>query len=255
MKTSFKLSLMIAKDLIRKRNFNIKWLLDPTYYQDEIDSLFAPTKQSLPPGSWFLTLQLTYEICNTLAISSQLQPWFDKVSQGIFDILQHGLFLDCEVVDKVTLDTETREPPTKKRKFKINDIGDLQLIISIQCIVNFPTLWRQNRTAVFEHLKKMGSNFDVEDDELKIPDSLKIEYAISKELSTDEIKEVIKLPEIGSNLPYFSFTCDCFRFPESQLPDIVISFSPLTNRKNFNVAKDFLKTFVKKHIMSILNEV
>lgn len=254
MKTPFKLSLMIAKELLCQKDFDLRWLFDPTYYQDEINRIFAPTKNYLPPGSMFLTLQLTYEIFSKLAVTSQLNPWFNKVSQGVLDILQHGLLLECEVVDKAVLDSDTVEPPSKRRKFNVRNIGDLKLIISIQCVVNFPTLWRRNRAEVLEHLKKTDASFEVEDSEVEIPSSLKTEYIISKELSKDEIKEVTKLPEFNSQPPYFSFACDCFRYSESKLSDIVICFSPITNRKTFNEAKEFLKTFVRKHIKCILEE-
>lgn len=254
MKTPFKLSLMIAKELLYQRDFDLKWLFDPTYYQDEINRIFAPTKKYLPPGSMFLTLQLTYEIFSKLAITSQLSPWYNKVSQCVLDILQHGLLLECEVVDKAVLDSDTVEPPSKKRKFNVQNIGDLKLIVSIQCVVNFPTLWRRNRTEVLEHLKKTDANFENDNFEVEIPSCLKTDYKISKELSKDEIKDVTKLPEFNSQPPYFSFACDCFRYSEFKLSDIVICFSPITNRKDFNETKDFLKTFVRKHIKCILEE-
>lgn len=254
MKTPFKLSLMIAKELLCQKDFDLRWLFDPAYYQDEINRMFASTKKYLPTGSMFLTLQLTYEIFSKLAITSQLNPWFNKVSQGVLDILQHGLLLECEVVDKAILDSDTVEPPSKKRKFNVQNIGDMKLIISIQCVVNFPTLWRRNRTEVFAHLKKMDASFEVEDSEVEIPASLKTEYKISKELCKDEIKDVTKLPEFTLPPPYCSFACDCFQYSESKLSDIVISFSPITNRKIFNETKEFLKTFVRKHIKCILEE-
>lgn len=366
---SFKLALLIAKKLLLRKELSHQLFL-LSYYEQEMTSMFSSTKINLHVKSVFIPVQLTYEMCIKLKMTSlRSYDWFKKIYQTVLDILQQGLCIECEVVDidKALLVREAYEPPAKRQK--VNNDGDwsLQLIISMQCFVNFPTIWKYVRTRVLGHVhtktdncsdnkksnqlneklnehssdnvdiysiksvineenkqsigevdncsddkKYNNSNYknndnlhnkvnvqltanknnavhckvedhssdvvnklceivnshlndnknvhscedvdDESDDEEEIYPSLIKDYRISKKLIKSSLEPVSSAVTDEKKLPYLTFLCNFYKYPDSSISDIIIGFSPLTNEKIFCEVKDFLQSFVRKHIKNILEK-
>lgn len=242
MKTLFKLTLLIAKDLILKSDFSIHEFFNSDYYQKKLDSAFISVHKNLSSKTECSLLSLNYDISLKLGITDQLQPWYEKVSLIAYEVLQYGLYIQCEVVDKIIWPKESSDcPPRKKRKIdsennSLSLEADLELISSIQCAAFFQTWSNRKKVQIPEDIKV----------DIDLCDTLKKEYIISKLLVPEHF--VITEP------PIVCFMCNIYKYTTAQISDIVFIFTPLTNDSLFECLATFLKPYVVRTIESVLCE-
>lgn len=249
---------MIARNLLRDKTFPFELLFDRAYYEYNMNALFGSIRTSLPPGCTFSTLQLTYELSQKLGITTDLNPWFDRGCQVFIDILKYGLFIDCEIVDKTVFKDEKINHCAKRQKLNVDITQDqeLKLILSIQCCVNFATMWKQNRDDFQGSTdKKVVDDQGSECDE-NVPDCLQKEYEISKKIAKSNVKPISKVISVQeAKLPYLTFSCNFYTYGVPQMSDIVFGISPLSNTHAFKEVKPFLHDFIRKHAQKVLGEV
>lgn len=96
MKTSFKIAMQIAKELILKPNFSFPLLFNLSFYLKQMNEMFSYSKRGLPNAISF-SLYLNPDLCCKLGLTSRIEPWYKTVCDTLFDVLQYGLLIDCEV--------------------------------------------------------------------------------------------------------------------------------------------------------------
>lgn len=180
--------------------------------------------------------------------------WYKKVSDTVYDVLQHGLLIECEVTDTVLWNCQ-KPPEHQMNDIKMKQGGvasqmngkpnlksqsnpyDLELLKSIQCILYTRTwIGRKNVTQT-------TMNGDEKDE---FPSAvLNAEYHISNEL-------VRKNPAISSPVPLLCFACDCYKHSCSQIAGLVIMLKPLTFSREFHQVSAFLASYIPKTVKKIL---
>lgn len=239
MKSEFQNALLIAKDFVVKQDIVFQSLFNSSLYKIAMDNMYrsvSVANNDTFSDSVSFTVCLNQKICSKLGITSQLSPWYEKACQAVFDVLQYGLLIDCEILDKSIWSKEdSSEPPAKKKKLDVSALN-LELIMSIQCKFSFWTLLNRQKFLVTELDAEIGAQ--------DLPRSLKKQFQISKWLFQNG----------DLSLPVVWFMCQVYKHSNPTISDVIVSFMPLVDDPVFKDRQTQLKNFVKKYVNACVNE-
>lgn len=241
MKTSFKSALLIGADLVQQGNFNLSTFFKAEYYQKCLSlSHEAPCYlKYISDKCEIFAISITYNSISKLGLTTSYLPWYEKGMQAIFDVLQYGLLMECEIIDQVFWG---KKPPKKKKKKTVSTISlkQLECVMSIQCTVYYNTWNSRSKAAEAIDLSKET------DLDKSMCGTLKKEHCISKHLVIEPT--VIKEP------PLMFFQCNCYKYPMGQLSDLVLVLKPLTNSMDTLGLGKFLRKFIPRTVEKVMKE-
>lgn len=243
----FKLALHTAHQMLQEKSAQEKFhkLFDPTEYQRIFDSHFYKYMFGQPKTC---LINFDYGCATTFGLTSKNSLlWYKRASETVFDVLQYGLLIDCEITDKICWDMQSngkQNAPVSILKKKSSVISqsnpyNLELLLSIQCVL-YSRVWVGRKKNAADVPKNGGDELEEFSEA-----ALKTEYAISKELVTAN-------PALSSRHPLLCFKCDCYRHTSPQISDIVVFFKPLTLSKEFSQVAIFLASYVPRTVKKIL---
>lgn len=248
--TSFKLALLIACQMLqdKKEKYTFNVLFDSNVYQSVLNFHYERYMFGQP---FLFPIPLTCDCLSKLStVSKNPQSlWYERATQAVYDVLQYGLLLECEVIDKISpakkLQSLTKDDNAKlqaleqsdnKQNFEHTAYG-LELLQSIQCTV-------YSRTYVGR------KNVTEEEEAAIIVDDLtgsvlKKEHSISRVL-------IKKSPLMNLSNPVLCFKWDSYRHASPQIPDIIVMLKPLSNSREYCQVCNFLKAYMSKTVQKIV---
>lgn len=251
----FKLALHTAYQMLQDEGAKLSFskLFDANEYQRVFDLHFEKYMTGRPK---VCIINLDYDCVVSLGKTvKNSELWYKRVSEAVFDVLQYGLLIDCEVTDKMfceqineaghrnnNFDGKASAPISiLKKKSNANAQNtpyDLELLLSIQCILYSRTwIGRKNITGAAACEDELEEFQEA---------ALKTEFSISKEL-------VKTNPLLNSPVPLMCFKCDCYKHNSQQISDVLVMLKPLTLSREFYQVSGFLASYIPKTVKKILS--
>jgi hypothetical protein len=251
--TVFKLALLSASKMLQCKEKKFNLLFDSNEYQRILDIHYFKYMSERPKVCF---VNLDYD-CMTKF--ENLQSWYDAACKAVYEVLQFGLLVECEVIDKIytrknkdksiphSVNNDIAKDGTSKKsellKNNLNDTipspYDLQLLLSIQCVL-YSRTWIGRKNAEV-------SKPDAQDElEVFADSALNVEYCISKSLVNNN-------PLLSSPIPVLCFKCDCYKHVSPEISDMVVMLKPLTVSREFYQVSAFLASFIPRTVKKILS--
>lgn len=159
--------------------------------------------------------------------------WHKKATQAVFDLLQYGLLIQCNIIDTVPWDDENVSNSFNEKE---SSPYGLELLQSGQCVLH-------SRTWI--HRKRYTDIMDEDGSDEFDNVALRAEYSISRNLLKVD-------PLINSHLPVLHFEYDCFRHTAPQISDLVVLLRPLMYSREFYQVSSFLTSYIPKMVKKIV---
>ena len=244
----FNLTIQIALQMLQNipQKYKFRMLFDSSEYEKVFDFHYSKYVIGRPKICF---INLDYDCMSHLSkintFSQQL--WFERVSQAVYEVLQYGLLIECEVTDKMNWGKNVALAYGKENNWKSKEHGsksssdislpDLELIQSVQCVVYSRTwMGRKKFTEVAIN--------DEDTDDFNSP-ILKAEYSVSRDL-------IKKNPLLNRSVPLMCFKCDCYKHTCHQINNVIVMLKPLTLSREFYQVSTFLASYIPKTVKKIL---
>lgn len=248
-KIVLKLAFIIAHKILEDNKFSM--LFDLFEYQKVLDLNYSEYMIRRPKVC-FINLDHDCMVKLSKLSDNPLILWHKKATQAVFDILQFGLLIECEVVDTVSWDDETSsvsrsngvggkyiapESNCSSKQSSPNAPYSLELLQSLQCVLYSRTWMGRKSVTDIETGEDDSGEFN--------GTTLRAEYSISRHL-------VKTNPLLDSRVPLLWFECDCYRHTTPQIADLVVMLRPLTFSREFYQVSSFLSSYIPKTVKKMI---
>ncbi|XP_042896155.1 speckle targeted PIP5K1A-regulated poly(A) polymerase [Parasteatoda tepidariorum] len=209
-----------------KHNFELLFNIDE--YNKLCKNCLIP-----PMSEKSISFPIDFNLPDSLRKSAlEKRKFYESVCDAFLELLQFGLLIDSEIVNRPEISLET---------FKMEDKdNDFRFLECIQCAV-------YNRTYV--------GRAKLEDKDISVVDcdAKQFNNSIIKQEFITSTYLIQQNPLLTSPQPFFWFYCDVYWSFLGKLENLIIVLTPLTKWKESRSTFIFLQSFIEKYLPKVVS--